>query len=123
MFGLVGAPVAILVSIVGPHVAQRLLNKGNHDGIALVLTFFAGVTGISVALTVAVNSVPVILAGLAAGMFELAAMTVMPPVVIQLYSPTNIRARLWYAAAHTEWSRDVLYSRSPPFHRCQKLFQ
>jgi len=93
-FGLVGAPMAVLGTILGPYFAQLLLRAGRTDAIAIVLSGAAVIAALSIAITVTLPDRLLVLAGFALGMFALAAATVMPAIIIQLYTPTNMRARL-----------------------------
>ncbi len=93
-FGLVGAPMAVMGTILGPYFAQLLLRSGRTDAIAIVLSGAAIIAALGIATTVVLPELSLVLAGFALGMFALAAATVMPAIIIQLYTPVNMRARL-----------------------------
>ncbi len=94
MFGMFGSPAAAIGTILGPCLVQLLQRNGVQTAIPLVLSGAALVAAVVLAMTVASAHLSVVMMGLVFGMTAIAVMTVMPPIVIQLYAPLDMKARL-----------------------------
>lgn len=94
ILGLIGMPMSVLGTLFGPRLAGALIKRGRSQAILIAATLLMILAIIVLISGLLSRDASILLITVGVSVFALAGATVLPAVAIQLYSPSNVRARM-----------------------------